>query len=163
SSVGAAASYRLKESSSSATATVNCKALFYYKSKESVGRVPDGTSNTIMFAESAGGMQDPGDPTIGVKWTMQAWAWGVWYSDDGICPASAPPNGAGVGGNTALRSTPQGRNMSVFAAGSMHAGNVCNMAMADGSVKGINPRGMDILALYYITGTKDGQIQGTDF
>jgi prepilin-type processing-associated H-X9-DG protein len=94
---------------------------------------------------------------------MQAWAWGIWYSDDGICPTANPPNGAGPLCNTALRSTPEGRHMAVFAAGSMHANNVCNMAMGDGSVKGLNPRGMDILALYYITGTKDGQIQATDF
>jgi prepilin-type N-terminal cleavage/methylation domain-containing protein/prepilin-type processing-associated H-X9-DG protein len=161
--LASAGSYRPQATRTSAAATLDCHGLFYYESHESLARVPDGTSSTVLFAESAGGMQDPSDPTIGVKWTMQAWAWGVWYSDDGLCPAPNPPTGVGVGCNTALRSTPQGRNMSVFAAGSLHANNICNMAMADGSVKGINPRGLDILALYYITGAKDGQVQSTDF
>jgi prepilin-type N-terminal cleavage/methylation domain-containing protein/prepilin-type processing-associated H-X9-DG protein len=161
--LASAGSYRPQASRTNAAAALDCHGLFYYNSRESLAKVPDGTSSTVLFAESAGGMQDPSDPTIGVKWTMQAWAWGIWYSDDGICPAANPPTGAGVGCNTALRSTPQGRNMSVFAAGSLHANNLCNMAMADGSVKGINPRGLDILALYYITGAKDGQIQTTDF
>src|SRR5262249_36975120 len=121
--LASAGSYRLQPTRTDPTPKLDCHGLFYYNSQESLGRVPDGTSNPVMFAECAGGLQNPGDPTIGVKWTMQAWAWGIWYSDDGICPTANPPSGAGPLCNTALRSTPEGRHMAVFAAGSMHANN----------------------------------------
>jgi hypothetical protein len=32
---------------------VDAHGLFYYKSKEKVSRVPDGTSNTLMFVDRA--------------------------------------------------------------------------------------------------------------
>ena len=41
--------------------------------------------------------------------------------------------------------------------------NTITMALADGSVKGINARGIDSFALSALTGFKDGQIQGSDF
>jgi prepilin-type N-terminal cleavage/methylation domain-containing protein/prepilin-type processing-associated H-X9-DG protein len=138
--------------------TVDVHGLFYYKSKESLSRVPDGTSNTIMFAECAGGLTNQNDPLLGTKWTMNAWAWGVWFSAYGICPNTKFPtcNGPLTGG-------PGGKHLSVFAAGSMHTGNICNVAMADGSVVGINAPAIDPLPLAYLCGTKDGAIQGTDF
>lgn len=145
--------------------TVDGHGLFYYKSKESLARVPDGTSNTIMFVENAGGITDVTtvDPLIGQKWTLQSWAWAIWFSADGICPHPnsqlMPPQPPGQ----LCNNTPEGRGLSVFAAGSMHASNICNIALADGSVKALNPRNIDSLALTYITGTRDGAIQGTDF
>jgi prepilin-type N-terminal cleavage/methylation domain-containing protein/prepilin-type processing-associated H-X9-DG protein len=146
-----------RTSTANPPATVDAHGLFYYNSQESLGRVPDGTSNTVMFAECAGGIFNTGDPNIGTTWVSNAWAYGVWFSAYGICPNPNSPPGQNC------RNTPDGKGLSVFAAGSMHAGNICNMAMADGSVKGLNARGIDSLALSYITGTKDGQIQSTDF
>jgi prepilin-type N-terminal cleavage/methylation domain-containing protein len=137
--------------------TVDARGLFYYNSRESLAKVQDGTSNTLMFAENAGGITNPNDPTIGVKWTMNAWAWGVWFSAHGICPNPNSPPGQNC------NNTPQGRGLSVFAAGSLHANNIINIALADGSVKGINPRLIDSLSLSYLTGTRDGVVQGTDF
>jgi len=137
---------------------VDAHGLFYFQSKESVSRVPDGTSNTIMFAENAGGLLAPGDPFFGTPmWTQNAWAWGVWWEPYGICPSSDPNL------NSLCNTTPGGRGMSVFAAGSLHAGGVCNFTMADGSVKGINVKSIDSLSLVYLTGAKDGEIQGSDF
>src|SRR5262249_57483556 len=111
----------------------------------------------IMLGEWAGGLTDQGDPLLGRKWTLPAWAWGIWFSAFGICPNPNYPTC-----NGALTGTPAGRNLSVFAAGSTHTNNICNIAMADGSVRGLNPR-IDTLSLSYLTGTKDGQIQGPDF
>src|SRR5262249_37887164 len=105
---------------------VDAHGLFYYKSQESLGRVPDGTSNTLMFVESAGGMitglQPPGDTP---KWTNQTWAGAIWYSSSGICPNT---NFA----NCTWNPSPPPTRSPVFAAGSLHAGSVCNVAMADG-------------------------------
>jgi prepilin-type processing-associated H-X9-DG protein len=124
--------------------------------------VPDGTSNTVMFAENAGGIFDltSSDPLIGRKWLMNSWAWGVWFSADGICPNANSPPGQNCRN---VPDNPDGLGLSVFAAGSLHANNICNVAFADGSVRGLNPRNIDSLALTYITGTKDGQVQDTDF
>jgi prepilin-type N-terminal cleavage/methylation domain-containing protein/prepilin-type processing-associated H-X9-DG protein len=140
-------------------ARVDARGLFYYKSKESLGRVPDGTSTTLMFVECAGGLLSfAGDPFFANPlWTMNAWAWGVWWSGYGICPNPFPSAGPNC------INTPAGRGLSVFAAGSLHASNVCNVAMADGSVKGLKVYNMDSLSLAYLAGVRDGEKQGTDF
>jgi prepilin-type N-terminal cleavage/methylation domain-containing protein/prepilin-type processing-associated H-X9-DG protein len=150
-----------RTSTANPPANVDARGLFYYKSKESVGRVPDGTSNTLMFVENAGGLFSSNtDPNFAApKWTMNAWAWGVWWSGYGVCPNSNAPNAPGQNCSTAAG----GLNLSLYAAGSLHAGNICNVAMADGSVKGLNFRSIDRLSLAYLAGTKDGEIQGTDF
>jgi prepilin-type N-terminal cleavage/methylation domain-containing protein/prepilin-type processing-associated H-X9-DG protein len=155
--LASAGDWRLRPDRTNPGRLVDAHGLFYYNSRESLARVPDGTSNTIMFAECAGGLTNPGDPTIGVKWTMNAWAWGVWYSAYGICPNPNKPPGQNCN-NTAA-----GMGLSVFAAGSLHTNNICNIAMADGSVKGLNARGIDSYSLSYLTGTKDGQVQDTEF
>jgi prepilin-type N-terminal cleavage/methylation domain-containing protein/prepilin-type processing-associated H-X9-DG protein len=140
-------------------ATVDVHGLFYYKSKESLGRVLDGTSNTLMFAECAGGLFGvTGDQFFSnPQWTMNAWAYGLWWSGYGICPNSNSPPGQNC------NNTPGGQGLSVFAAGSMHAGGICNVAFADGSVRSLNVPALDALSLYYLAGTKDGEIQGSDF
>jgi prepilin-type N-terminal cleavage/methylation domain-containing protein/prepilin-type processing-associated H-X9-DG protein len=140
---------------------VDAHGLFYYKSKVSLAAVPDGTSNTLAFVECAGGLLTvDGDPFFGTpRWTMNAWAWGVWWSAYGICPN---PNAAAGPGQNCINSG-GGQGLSVFAAGSLHAGGICNVAMGDGSVHGLNAPAMDFLSLIYLAGARDGEIQGIDF
>jgi prepilin-type processing-associated H-X9-DG protein len=156
--VASAGDWRPRPDKTDPNKLVNAYGLFYYKSRERLAAVPDGTSNTIMFAECAGGLTDQGDPLLGTNWTMNAWAWGVWFSAYGICPNPSFPACNGM-----LTGTPEGKHLSVFAAGSLHANNICNVAMGDGSVKGLNAQAIDPLSLSYLTGTQDGMIQGTDF
>jgi prepilin-type N-terminal cleavage/methylation domain-containing protein/prepilin-type processing-associated H-X9-DG protein len=156
--VASAGDWRPRPDPTDPTRTVDAHGLFYYKSRETFARVTDGTSNTVMFAECAGGLTDQGDPLLGRKWTMNAWAWGVWFSAYGICPNPNFPTCNGM-----LTGTPEGKNLSVFAAGSLHANGLCNVALADGSVKGLNARAIDSLSLSYITGARDGVTRGTDF
>jgi prepilin-type processing-associated H-X9-DG protein len=139
---------------------VDAHGLFYYKSKESLARVDDGTSNTLMFVECAGGWHSiSSDPIFNTPhWTMNAWAWGVWWAGYGICPNTLA---GGPGQN--CHNTPEGRGLSVFSAGSLHAGGICNVALADGSVRGLNAPAIDSLSLIYLAGVRDGEIQGTDF
>ena len=151
-----------RTSTTNPPATVDAHGLFYYQSKESVRNVPDGTSNTIMFAEQAGGMASFGstDPLFATRvWTQSAWAWGVWWSAYGVCPNQNTPNGPGQNCSQAA----DGLSLSIFAAGSTHAGGIMMSAMADGSVKGLNVRVLDSLSLAYLTGAKDGEVQATDF
>jgi prepilin-type processing-associated H-X9-DG protein len=138
---------------------VDARGLFYYKSTQSLGRVYDGTAYTLMFVECAGGLfSSSADPFFATpQWTMNAWAWGIWWSAYGICPNPNSPPGQNC------INTPAGKGLSVFAAGSLHANGICNVAMADGSVKGLNVQHMDSLSLAYLAGARDGEKQGTDF
>jgi prepilin-type N-terminal cleavage/methylation domain-containing protein/prepilin-type processing-associated H-X9-DG protein len=150
-----------RNSTTNPPSRVDARGLFYYKSKESVANVPDGTSNTIMFAETAGGWFRPtaNDPFFGTrKWTHQAWGGALWWSAYGICPNGNTPNAPGQNCST----LPEGRGLSVFVPGSLHAGSIINVALADGSVKGMNFKSIDSLSLAYLTGTKDGIVQPTD-
>jgi prepilin-type N-terminal cleavage/methylation domain-containing protein/prepilin-type processing-associated H-X9-DG protein len=148
-----------RNSTANPPARVDAHGLFYYKSKESLARVADGTSNTLMFAECAGGIIAPGAPFFDVPyWTMHSWAGATWWAPYGICPNTLA---GGPGQN--CQNTPQGRGLSVFAAGSMHSGGICNVAMADGSVRGLNAPAIDTLSLAYLAGARDGEIQGADF
>src|SRR5262249_56164681 len=78
------------------------------------------------------------------------------YSSSGICPNSRFAN-------CTFNPSPPPYTSPVFAAGSKHAGGICNVAMGDGSVRGINAPNIDSLSLAYLAGTRDGEIQGADF
>jgi prepilin-type N-terminal cleavage/methylation domain-containing protein/prepilin-type processing-associated H-X9-DG protein len=138
---------------------VDAHGLFYYKSKERVGAVPDGTSNTLMFVESAGGMLGGGAlsaPADTPRWTNQSWAGAIWWSSAGICPNAQFAN-------CTFNPSPPPYTSPVFAAGSRHTGGICNVAMADGSVRGINAPNIDSLSLAYLAGSRDGEVQSPDF
>jgi prepilin-type N-terminal cleavage/methylation domain-containing protein/prepilin-type processing-associated H-X9-DG protein len=139
---------------------VDAHGMFYYKSKVSLAAIPDGTSNTLAFVECAGGLLSiGGDPFFGSPhWTNHAWASGVWWSGYGICPNTVP-GGPGQNCNNAAG----GLGLSVFAAGSTHAGGICNVTMGDGSVRSLNAQTIDTLSLVYLAGIRDGEIQSPDF
>jgi prepilin-type processing-associated H-X9-DG protein len=137
----------------------------YFKYRNSVARIPDGTSNTIMFAENAGGLTDPGDAVFtGATWFNFSWGGGVWWSAYGVCPTSGdagPRCGQVVSGPATIN--PSALGLYGLAASSMHAGGIVNMAFGDGSVHGINAGAIDYLSLRYLTGIKDGMVQASDF
>jgi prepilin-type N-terminal cleavage/methylation domain-containing protein len=130
---------------------VDCTGLFGYNSKTKLESVADGTSNTIMFAESAGGIASING--IGTGWTMETWSSSVWWSTFGVCPRPENDN---------CDKTPQGRGLGWGLPGSFHAGNIINMALGDGSVRGVNPNLLDFLSLSYLVGKADGVIQNFD-
>src|SRR5207253_9666001 len=137
---------------------VDAHGLFYFQSKENFARVTDGTSNTIAFAESAGGLfSAAGDQFFGTdQWILQAWAGAVWWVGYGVCP-----NTIGAGAN--CRNTTAGLGLSVYVPGSTHSGGIVNVALADGSVRSLNVANIDSLSLAYLTGVRDGEVQTLDF
>jgi prepilin-type processing-associated H-X9-DG protein len=137
---------------------VDAHGLLYYNSKEKLGAILDGSSNTIMFVENAGGLNSVSSDAIFNKpqWWNHAWAGAVWWSSSGICPNSRFTN-------CTNHIADGGKGLSVFAAGSLHTGGICNVAWGDGSVRGLNAPNIDSLSLAYLTGGRDGQIVSPDF
>jgi prepilin-type N-terminal cleavage/methylation domain-containing protein/prepilin-type processing-associated H-X9-DG protein len=155
-----AGDWRPRQDRNNPANTVDCHGIFgYVKRKVSIGQIPDGTSNTIMWAECAGGLLNLGDPNFpGSVWTDWSWGGGQWWSAYGVCPNS---NVQSVGINCNFNAG--GLGLSWVVAGSTHAGSIVNMAFADGSVHGINVAGIDVLSLSYLTGMADGEVQGFEF
>jgi prepilin-type N-terminal cleavage/methylation domain-containing protein/prepilin-type processing-associated H-X9-DG protein len=123
--------------------------LFTYQSKNSVSRVPDGTSNTFMFIEFVGGpIAWNGGGGIPSGDSGAAWACGFNYTGWGT-----GPNGA-----TAFSTTGQ----DWYAFGSRHTQNIVNTAWADGHVSGINPQ-LDWNTVQVLAGFADGVEVSIDF
>jgi prepilin-type N-terminal cleavage/methylation domain-containing protein/prepilin-type processing-associated H-X9-DG protein len=130
--------------------------MFGYQSKISLGRIPDGTSNTIMLAETAGGFAALARLGGGLSdgWLMDTWNFGGWYSAFGTCPSQ--------GTNPNCNRSVQGRGVGWGLPGSLHPNGLINLAMGDGSVRSFNAGGADFLTQSYLAGISDGQIQAVN-
>jgi prepilin-type processing-associated H-X9-DG protein len=131
---------------------------FYFNSKQSLGRVPDGTSNTLLFLESAGGYSGPATATNGIPpylvgWWGNAWTVGPAFSALGTCPDTNNPN--------CDFADSQGRGLGWGIPGSLHAGNRINVVYGDGSVRTI-PGNVDYNVYLAISGVADGDVVTQD-
>ena len=122
-----------------------CKGIFAPGQKLPILAISDGTSNTIMFAESAGGFS-------GTGWTLEPWTGGMWWSAFGTCPQS--------GGNGNCDTSAQGMGKGWGQPSSFHTGDICQMTFADGSVRGLRLGNIDFLSMDYLAGIADGQSGG---
>ena len=119
--------------------------LFYYNSQNSVARVPDGTSNTMLFGEYTGGTtvwDGGGGIPDGVS--TASWSAGFMYTMFG------PPTTQDVPSTVGPPAIP---TVGVF--NSRHAGNLVNVVFADGSVRPI-PTSIDFSVWVYLSGIRDG-------
>jgi prepilin-type N-terminal cleavage/methylation domain-containing protein/prepilin-type processing-associated H-X9-DG protein len=122
------------------------RGLFYYESKVSLAHVSDGTSNTLLVGEHAGGYIDgtaSGTTTSG--WLTGSWPCTPNFVTFGLCPNPRNKN---------CNNTPQGRGLSPAAFGSRHPG-VTQFAFADGSVRPISPT-ISFPVLLALGGYQDG-------
>ncbi len=125
--------------------------LFYYQSNNSVGRIPDGNSNTMMFGEYTGGTtvwNGGGGIPDGVS--TACWAAGYMYTMFG------PPTTQDVPSTAAPPAIP---TVGVF--NSRHAGNLVNVAFADGSARPIQTS-IDFSVWVYLSGIQDGVVVTLD-
>jgi prepilin-type N-terminal cleavage/methylation domain-containing protein/prepilin-type processing-associated H-X9-DG protein len=113
--------------------------VFTYMSQNAVGRIPDGTSNTIFFAEMWGG-------TIS------------WGGNGGIPSGYSGPsrssgfNYCGFGTPSATDSEANGTWANF---GSRHTNGICQVAFGDGSVRQVNPS-INFSVWVYLCGYNDG-------
>lgn len=113
-------------------------------------RVTDGTTNTIMFAESAGGLS-------GTSWLGETWAHARWWSAFGTCPSGSNPPNPNCDKSTL------GRGLGWALPGSLHTGNAINVCLTDGSIRSINSANIDFLTISYLVGIADGQVETFDW
>jgi hypothetical protein len=135
--------FRYSNKSSPATAFSNVGTPTA-KGTPAVG-ISDGTSNTIMFLESAGGFLT----AFGTSgWLAMNWGHAPFYSDFGTCPDRANPN---------CDFSTQGRGLGWAIPSSQHGGNLIMSAFCDGSVRGISPA-LSFPVFVYTCGATDGQV-----
>ncbi|MFM7541469.1 MAG: DUF1559 domain-containing protein, partial [Planctomycetota bacterium] len=109
-----------------------------------ISSILDGTSNTIGFCETAGGLSFAGTANEG--WNYFAYGHGYFASDFGICPNST---------NTNCNNTAAGRGLSAGLPGSLHGNNRINSLFMDGSIRAINSS-LNFSTYVYISGVSDG-------
>jgi prepilin-type processing-associated H-X9-DG protein len=146
------------------------KGLFNYKVNASIARVPDGTSNTMMFSEVSGGLFDTytcgncsAAITVGMGWNA-GWSWAAGGSIStafGTCPdktnVNCIPNNAIVPpGPFPYDPNPAGLGLNGGLAASFHTG-IFNVAFADGSVRPIRSP-IDFVLLLQLGGFNDGEV-----
>jgi len=121
--------------------------LEHFNSKTTIGRVPDGTSNTLLFGEYAGGWINWGgainDGGSGIPngWNTGHWSCGFDYSCFGL--------------DTNINMNDGGHGWWSF--GSLHAGGLIQFAYADGSVRKISPQ-IDFGTFLALSGYMDGVV-----
>jgi hypothetical protein len=133
-------------STDSANGCQGCEGMFTWKSKNSVARIPDGTSNTMMFAEIAGGISPNG---------LLGYAWGAGFLYTGF---GSPISGSVImdASKTPCGSDTNKNNPAWGCFSSMHT-QLLNVCFGDGSVRGVSTN-INFAPWVYLSGVADGQI-----
>jgi prepilin-type N-terminal cleavage/methylation domain-containing protein len=133
--------------------------LFSWPETGHLGRVPDGTSNTLLLSEFCGAYStgDTSQPQLN-GWFAASWLCNAVTVAYGTCPD--PNNSTATGGQCAFSADAGGLG-SGFTLGGWHSGFFL-VAFADGSVKPLR-LGLDQNLLVSLAGYNDGDVINTNF
>src|SRR5438445_319479 len=121
--------------------------LLHYNSKTTLGRVPDGTSNTLLFGEYSGGwIETPYQVNDGLVGVPSGYTGGHW---------ACGPNFTSFGLDT--QPNLNDGNHGWWSFDSLHSGNIVQFAYADGSVRKIIPS-IDFPVFVALGGYQDGVV-----
>jgi prepilin-type N-terminal cleavage/methylation domain-containing protein len=150
-----------------------------------VSSMPDGTSNTVLFAEryrlcqpSTGGHTDPiwaAHPwnTPNSVWAVAGFGWTSWSNNTGLSGLPSGPgnlngyypdywtHGQGPGGSLAFQTAPSAAACNWYAPQGAHSGTM-QVALGDGSVRGVSS-GVSINTWVYACIPSDGFPLGSDW
>jgi len=122
------------------------RGYFTHNSKNTIVAASDGSSNTIMFMETAGGIVNLNSTP---KWANTSWPAAIMYAHFGVCPDKTNVNCVYTDG---------GLGLSANKPGSLHSGNLIMTSFGDGSVRSLRPD-MDFSAVYVpLCGIADGDV-----
>jgi prepilin-type N-terminal cleavage/methylation domain-containing protein/prepilin-type processing-associated H-X9-DG protein len=126
--------------------------LFSYQSKNSLGSVPDGTSNTFLFLETVGGfIAWGGSGGIPDGWSGGGIAMGGLPLDYGMCPDRSNPS-----------CDPAHQLQGYGVPSTFHSGNVMNVCYGDGSVRRLVVGAVPFQTLLALGGMSDGVVVTPD-
>ena len=111
----------------------------------SLGKVPDGTSNTFMFIEWVGGFLAWGGAG-GIPDGIDGAAWTCGFGYTGFNGPSPTGSRKDANGNSYW-----------YTFGSNHTANVCQICFADGSVRGVFPS-INFSTWVFLSGIADGVV-----
>lgn len=127
-------------------------SLFNYNVNASLGNVPDGTSQTLLFSEYCGSFSPASPPNVLIGWNSASWAATGLSAVFGTCPD--PNNSTALGGRCDYSSQTGAGLGGGVALGGWHNG-VFQVAFADGSVRPLRV-GLDSQVLLSLAGYSDG-------
>jgi prepilin-type N-terminal cleavage/methylation domain-containing protein/prepilin-type processing-associated H-X9-DG protein len=113
--------------------------LLTYNSRNSVGRVPDGTSNTLLYIEYVGGTVLWGG-SGGIPDGVDGAAWTCGFNYTGFAVNGSGANISPIGSVGICPGRETQKDGCWFAFGSDHTGNIINVCYADGSVRQVTPQ-----------------------
>ncbi len=122
--------------------------LLYYKSRTKLANVPDGTSNTLLFGELAGGYNAWGG-SGGIPSGVTGYTWS--------CSSMMDCFGAVTSGHATDPNWPPGGGNPAWSFYSSQHTGIANFAFGDGSVRSIT-QSIDQASWVYLNGYKDGVV-----
>jgi prepilin-type N-terminal cleavage/methylation domain-containing protein len=123
------------------------RGMYQYRSNNALGRIQDGTSNTLAFMEMSGGWIDwEGHGGIPSGWSTPSWSAGFNYVAFGLCPD--PTNGN-------CDFSHSGFSFGTFE--SFHTNGLIMSGFGDGSVRQLRPT-IDFGVLLALAGISDGAV-----
>ena len=129
------------------------RGVFTWNSANTLAKIPDGSSQTIVFGETPGGSIGGGQK----GWVANAWILGPQWTDFGVCPSDPTLPSTSPDYNPNCDFSPGGMGLGYGIWGSLHPGSRINFVFGDGSVRAFSTKAkFDVFTA--LGGIADGQI-----